>query len=299
MAHYQLPTRPPHLHLLPHLPQCPTLPSSTPSTQRTVRIGTRSSALALAQCHLFATLLTKGNPSLTTAILPTHTSLGDTDKSTSLHTLASGGKALWTEDLEAELLNGRVDILVHSMKDVPTQIAQEFRIAAVGMRDEPRDAVVMSTTRAQEGKKTLGDLPEGGVVGTSSVRRAAMIRRKYPHLTIQDVRGNIGTRLTKLDTPSLGFDALVLAGAGVQRLGLADRISSWLGSPEGMLHAVGQGALGVEWRASDEWVEGLVGGCGRGREGRRVSWECVAERGVLRALEGGVFGSCGGGVWLG
>ena len=173
------------------------------------------------------------------------------------------------------------------MKDVPTQIAREFRVTAVGMREEPRDAVVMSVTRSKEGKKTLGELPEGGVVGTSSVRRAAMIRRKYPHLTIQDVRGNVGTRLNKLDTPSLGFDALVLAGAGVQRLGMGDRVSSWLGSDEGVLHAVGQGALGVEWRAGDEWVEGLMGGCGRGREGRRVRWECVAERGVLRALEGG------------
>jgi hydroxymethylbilane synthase len=213
--------------------------------------------------------------------------LGDTNKTTDLHTLASTGKSLWTEDLEVELREGRVDVIVHSMKDVPTQVASEFAVAAIGARDEPRDAVVMSTTNQAKGWRLLKDLPEGGVVGTSSVRRAAMVRRTYPHLVIQDVRGNVGTRLRKLDDESLGFDALVLAGAGVQRLGLGDRVSSWLGSEEGVLHAVGQGALGVEWRAGDEWVAQLLEGIGRGKESRRVRWECVAERSLLRALEGG------------
>ncbi|KAL2048330.1 hypothetical protein N7G274_000241 [Stereocaulon virgatum] len=269
-------------------PQSQPQPHPHPPNPRTLRIGTRSSALALAQCTLFTTLLpptTHGGP--LTTIIPTTTSLGDTDKSTDLHTLASGGKALWTEDLEQELLQGRVDVLVHSMKDVPTQIAREFRVVAVGGREEARDAVVMSATRTKEGMRTLRGLPDGAVVGTSSVRRAAMIRRMYPHLRIQDVRGNVGTRLDKLDNPEMGFDALVLAGAGVQRIGLGGRVSSWLGKEEGVLHAVGQGALGVEWRAGDEWVEGLIGGLGKGREAKRVRWECVAERGVLRALEGG------------
>ena len=176
------------------------------------------------------------------------------------------------------------------MKDVPTQISREFRVAAVGGREEARDAIVMNPQRTREGKKTLSDLPEGGVIGTSSVRRAAMIKRTHPHLRVADVRGNIHTRLRKLDDPKNGFDALVLAGAGVQRLGLGERISSWLGRGEGVLHAVGQGAIGVEWRAGDGWVEGLLGDLGRGKgakEGRRVRWECVVERGVLRALEGG------------
>lgn len=182
------------------------------------------------------------------------------------------------------------------MKDVPTQISREFRVCAVGRREEARDAVVMSERRRGEGMCTLGDLPEGGVTGTSSVRRAAMIKRTHPHLRVADVRGNVHTRLRKLDDPAQGFDALVLAGAGVQRLGLERRISSWLGRGEGVLHAVGQGAIGVEWRAGDRWVEGLLGelgggeggsGSGSGREARRVRWECVVERGVLRALEGG------------
>lgn len=189
--------------------------------------------------------------------------------------------------MEIELREGRVDVIVHSLKDVPTQIAADFSVAAVGARDEPRDAVVMSERNRGKGWRTLKELPKGGVVGTSSVRRAAMVRRMYPHLRIQDVRGNVGTRLRKLDDEGLGFDALVLAGAGVQRLGLGERVSSWLGIGEGVLHAVGQGALGVEWRADDQWVVGLLEGIGKGRACRRVRWECVAERSLLRALEGG------------
>ena len=176
------------------------------------------------------------------------------------------------------------------MKDVPTQISREFRVSAVGRREEARDAVVMNPRRTGEGRKSLGDLPEGSVIGTSSVRRAAMIRRTHPHLRVADVRGNVHTRLRKLDDLANGFDALVMAGAGLQRLGLDERICSWLGKGDGVLHAVGQGAIGVEWRAGDGWVEGLLGDLVRGksgREARRVRWECVVERGVLRALEGG------------
>lgn len=180
-----------------------------------------------------------------------------------------------------------MDVIVHSMKDVPTQVSKEFSVAAVGARDEARDAVVVSRLNRARGWKTLGDLQEGGVVGTSSVRRAAIVRRVYPHLEIRDVRGNIGTRLRKLDDEKLGFDALVLAGAGVQRVGEGERVSSWLGVGEGVLYAVGQGALGVEWRCGDEWVVGLLEGIGRGKGARRVRWECVAERSLLRALEGG------------
>ena len=180
-------------------------------------------------------------------------------------------------------------MIIHSLKDVPTKLPTGCVCAAVGPRDEARDAVVMSAARQAEGWKRLGDLQEGGVVGTSSVRRAAMVRRMYPHLVIKDVRGNVGTRLRKLDDSSEGYDALVLAGAGVQRLGIGGRISSWLGSEEGVLHAVGQGAVGVEWREGDEWVEGILAETekGLGKAGRRVRWECVGERSLLRVLEGG------------
>lgn len=182
-----------------------------------------------------------------------------------------------------------MDVIIHSLKDVPTKLPNGCVCAAVGARDEARDAVVMSVARQREGWRGLGDLREGGVVGTSSVRRAAMVRRMYPHLVIKDVRGNVGTRIRKLDDPSEGYDALVLAGAGVQRLGIGERISSWLGSEEGVLHAVGQGAVGVEWREGDEWVEGILAQAEKelGKVGRRVRWECVGERSLLRVLEGG------------
>lgn len=172
-----------------------------------------------------------------------------------------------------------------------------------------------SSLTAEEGKgrkegrgpRTLGELNAGSVVGTSSVRRAAMIRRRYLGLAIRDVRGNVGTRLRKLDDGEenekekvggggggdgvggetkhdrYSYDCLVLAGAGVQRLGLEARIGSWLGAEEGMLAAVGQGALGVEFREGDEWTAGLV----EGLVVPRVGWECIAERTLLAELEGG------------
>lgn len=151
----------------------------------------------------------------------------------------------------------------------------------------------------------LSELPPHSIVGTSSIRRSAMIRRRYPHLRIQDVRGNIGTRLRKLDDPAHGYDCIILAATGLQRLGFGERISEWLdpgpdreeeteeeeeGKEKGaMLHAVGQGGIGLEIREGDEWMKGLL----EGREGQRgvvvnrVSWECQAERSLLRTLEGG------------
>ncbi|CAF9904526.1 MAG: porphobilinogen deaminase [Alectoria fallacina] len=264
-------------------------PESSTPTLRTLRIGTRSSDLALAQVTLFTDLLSISHPTLSTTTHPSSTSLGDTNKVTNLHTLASTGKSLWTEDLEKELLDGSVDVIIHSLKDVPTKLPAGCVCAAVGARDEARDAVVMSQARKAEGWRTLGDLKEGGIVGTSSVRRAAMVRRMYPHLVIKNVRGNIGTRLRKLDDPSEGFDALVLAGAGVQRLSMGERISCWLGSEEGILHAVGQGAVGVEWREGDGWVGSILAEAGKTlrKAGRRVRWECAGERSLLRVLEGG------------
>lgn len=165
---------------------------------------------------------------------------------------------------------------------------------AVGERENPGDVFVVRAGRPEN----IGSLQAlldtgGGTVGTSSVRRAAMIRRGYPGLEIKDVRGNVGTRLRKLDSLEEGYDALILAGAGVLRLGLGERIASWVGREEGMMHAVGQGALGVEYREGDVWVESLLseilrkGGIGGVGVGRRVGWECAAERRMLGVLEGG------------
>lgn len=165
---------------------------------------------------------------------------------------------------------------------------------AVGERENPGDVFVVRAGRPED----VGSLQAlldtgGGTVGTSSVRRAAMIRRGYPGLEIKDVRGNVGTRLRKLDSVEEGYDALILAGAGVLRLGLGERIASWVGREEGMMHAVGQGALGVEYREGDIWVESLLSeilrkGSIRGTGvGRRVGWECAGERRMLGVLEGG------------
>ncbi|KAL8697192.1 MAG: hypothetical protein Q9201_007250, partial [Fulgogasparrea decipioides] len=339
------------------LEQAPPLSSAPPTSvsPRTLRIGTRASALALAQVSIFTALLAPIHPTLPTQTVPISVA-GDRDKTTDLHTLAQTGKSLWTEELEVLLLKGEIDCIVHSLKDVPTKVVQGCEVKVVGERGERRDCVVFprrstqermqgtvngeersisqargedsttttaaaasngepspkkrktspSTSSPQSPPRRLSDLPPASVVGTSSIRRSAIVRRRYPHLRIQDVRGNVGTRLRKLDDPALGFDCLILAGAGIQRLGLAERVSEWLdpfadeggGGGHGeqkeegkgmMLHAVGQGAIGLEIREGDEWVNGLL----EGREGgggvvfNRVSWECLAERSLLRTLEGG------------
>jgi len=202
-----------------------------------------------------------------------------------LHTLAQSGESLWTHDLEASLLRGEIDLIVHSLKDVPTKVRGGCVVSTVGGREWGGDVVVLRRgLEGDGGGRGLAGLKDGAVVGTSSVRRAAMIRRRYPGLRIKDVRGNVPTRLGKLDDyGTYGFDALVLAGAGMQRLGLGERIEKWLGREEGMLRAVGQGALGVEWREGDGWVARLVAGV----RTRRVEWECRAERSLLRTVEGG------------
>ncbi|KAI4092523.1 MAG: hypothetical protein LQ344_003369 [Seirophora lacunosa] len=186
--------------------------------------------------------------------------------------------------------------------------------------EKPKTSPRPTSTSAKPSHRTLSSLPPSSVVGTSSIRRSAMIRRRHPHLRIQDIRGNVGTRLRKLDDPTLGFDCLILAGAGIQRVGLGHRVSEWLGpdinsltpQPRGdekgevaedlqsradgaILHAVGQGAIGLEVRAGDAWLRDLLLAPARDdgtRRGRgvvvhRTSWECQAERSLLRTLEGG------------
>lgn len=285
-------------------PDAPPQPSSFDlHTNRILHIGTRSSALALAQTQLFVALLSdssrpstslSNSPQPRIQIHPT-TTTGDQNLTTSLSNLADiTGKSLWTHELEASLLAGDIDCIVHSLKDVPTKLRDGCVVQAVGEREHPGDVFVVRAGRPDD----LGSLQAlldtgGGTVGTSSVRRAAMIRRGYPGLKIKDVRGNVGTRLRKLDSVEEGYDALILAGAGVLRLGLGERIASWVGREEGMMHAVGQGALGVEYREGDIWVESLLseilrkGSISGDGVGRRVGWECAAERRMLGVLEGG------------
>jgi hydroxymethylbilane synthase len=169
-----------------------------------------------------------------------------------------------------------------AVPDMPTQLPDNLALAAILEREDPRDALIVSP-KLPKGT-TLKDLPEGSTIGTSSVRRAAQLRRLYPSFNFIDLRGNVGTRLAKLDAEDSPYTAIILAAAGLKRLGWDDRIAQYLSSDSGgMLHAVGQGALAIEIRKGDADVSKLVDhiNC------ERTSRACSAERGLLRALEGG------------
>ncbi|MBV6448181.1 MAG: Porphobilinogen deaminase [Nitrosomonas sp.] len=151
-----------------------------------------------------------------------------------------GGKGLFIKELEQALEDGRADIAVHSMKDMPMNVPEGFKLAAITEREDPRDAFVSNRF------SNLDALPEGSIVGTSSLRRESQLRAQFPHLKVQPLRGNVQTRLRKLDEGQ--YAAIILAAAGLKRLGLSDRITALL-NPEQSLPAVGQGALGIECRA--------------------------------------------------
>ena len=168
-----------------------------------------------------------------------------------------------------------------SLLDVPTQIPDTCALGQMMPREDPRDVVVMKPGSSY---KTLADLPAGSVVGTSSVRRTAQLARHYPHLKVHDIRGNIDTRLAKLDAEDGPFTCIILAAAGLHRTGCEGRISQYLEAKNGkMLHAVGQGALGIEIRAGDEFVKGMMEKIGD----EKTTLACLAERELLRVLEGG------------
>ena len=188
-----------------------------------------------------------------------------------------GDKGLFTKELEAQMLVNRADIAVHSLKDLPTNLPEGLMLGCVTEREDPADALVM---HAKNKDLTLATLPEGAVVGTSSLRRLAQLRHHYPHLTFKDVRGNVITRLEKLDSGQ--FDCLILAAAGLGRLGLGDRIHELI-DPSISLHAVGQGALGIECRDGDAAVLEQI----KVLERRPTALRCLAERAFLRTLEGG------------
>ena len=188
-----------------------------------------------------------------------------------------GDKGLFTKELEAQMLVNRADIAVHSLKDLPTNLPEGLMLGCVTEREDPADALVM---HAKNKDLTLASLPEGAVVGTSSLRRLAQLRHHYPHLTFKDVRGNVITRLEKLDSGQ--FDCLILAAAGLGRLGLGDRIHELI-DPSISLHAVGQGALGIECRDGDAAVLEQI----KVLEHRPTALRCLAERAFLRTLEGG------------
>ena len=207
--------------------------------------------------------------------------MGDKNQTTALHDF--GAKSLWTHELEAQLLDGRLDLVVHCLKDMPTQLPPQCTIGCIMKREDPRDAVVMKKGSQY---KALSELPEGAVVGTSSVRRSAQVKRKYPHLKFADVRGNVGTRLSKLDNEDGVYSCLILAAAGLIRMDLGGRITQLLDSKTvggGLLHAVGQGALAIEVREGDEKVMAVV----EALVDQESSLAGTAERSLMRTLEGG------------
>ena len=188
-----------------------------------------------------------------------------------------GDKGLFTKELEVGILDRSIDLAVHSLKDLPTNLPEGLILGCVTERVNPADALVVNS---QNQDYQLDTLPEGAVVGTSSLRRLAQLRYHYPHLTFKDVRGNVNTRLAKLDAGE--YDAIILAVAGLERLGLGDRVHQVIPA-EISLHAVGQGALGIECRDADPEVLEVL----KVLEHAPSRDRCYAERAFLRELQGG------------
>ena len=204
---------------------------------RRLVIATRESALALWQAEHVRTRLEALYPSSTIELLGVTT---QGDRVIDRPLAAIGGKGLFVKELEIAISDGRADLAVHSLKDVPMELPGEFALAAIMAREDPRDALVSNRYA------TLSSLPAGAVVGTSSLRREAQLRGHHPHLKVEGLRGNVNTRLRKLDAGN--YDAMILAAAGLKRLGFSDRIRALL-EPDESLPAPGQGALALECRA--------------------------------------------------
>ncbi len=238
-------------------------------------IGSRGSRLALTQAEWVKGQLSLLTPDLEVIIEIIKTT-GDL-KTEPLSVI--GGKGVFTKELEDALLDGRIDIAVHSLKDLPTIIPERLTIAAVCERADPRDALVLRRD-VDQNDASLGTLPEGAVVGTSSQRRLSQLKHLRQDVIVKDLRGNVDTRLRKLDEGQ--YHALILASAGLRRLGQESRISALIPT-EQILPAVGQGAIGVETRADDESTITIVSALNH----EPTSLACTAERSLLRALGGG------------
>lgn len=237
----------------------------------TLKIATRSSPLALWQAEHVQSELLKHHSDLQIELV-TMTTRGDKILDAPLAKV--GGKGLFVKELEAGMLAGEADIAVHSMKDVPMEFPPGLELFLIMEREDPRDAFVSHKYAA------LDELPEGAVVGTSSLRRQTQIREKFPHLTIDWLRGNVNTRLKKLDDGQ--YDAIILAAAGLIRLGFDERIKAYL-EPELSLPAAGQGAVGIECRSDDESIKKILEPLRHPQTTLRV----LAERAMNQRLNGG------------
>jgi hydroxymethylbilane synthase len=240
-------------------------------TSKTIKIGTRGSKLALWQANWVKSALNAGNTSIAVELVPIKTK---GDKILDVPLAKVGGKGLFVKEIEDALLNGRIDLAVHSMKDMPSEIPDGLCVGAIPEREIPLDVLI-----SKKGL-LLHDLMPGARIGTSSLRRSSQLLYTRPDLVILPLRGNIDTRLKKLETENL--DAIILAAAGVKRLGLENRITEYL-DENVMLPAVGQGALCIEIRQNDPEIEPIIAALNH-----QQSWTVVmGERAFLNRLEGG------------
>ncbi|WP_109080573.1 hydroxymethylbilane synthase [Aggregatibacter aphrophilus] len=246
--------------------------------EKTLKIATRQSPLALWQANYVKDRLQQLYPDLIVELVPMVTK-GDVILDSPLAKI--GGKGLFVKELENALLNKEADIAVHSMKDVPMQFPEGLGLAVICKREDPRDAFVSNSYR------TFAELPQGAVVGTSSLRRQCQLKALRPDLDIRSLRGNVGTRLSKLDNGD--YDAIILASAGLIRLGLADRIASFI-EVEQSLPAAGQGAVGIECRTDDVQVKQLLAPLADAETTCCV----LAERAMNNHLQGGCQVPIGG-----
>ena len=239
-----------------------------------LKIASRRSKLAMVQTYWVKEQLEKKIPNLEVNIEAMAT---QGDKILDVALAKIGDKGLFTKELEAQMLVGQADIAVHSLKDLPTILPTGLELGCITKREDPADALVVS--KKNECYK-LESLPTGSIVGTSSLRRLAQLRNKFPHLNFKDIRGNVITRIEKLDSGE--FDCIILAAAGLKRLGFEARIHQIIPN-EISLHAVGQGALGIECKSDDKKVLEIINVL----EDKPTSQRCLAERAFLRELEGG------------
>ncbi len=240
-------------------------------TQEIIRIATRKSALALWQAEHVARLLQEAHPGIKTELVKMVTR---GDKILDAPLAKVGGKGLFVKELEHGMLEGSADIAVHSMKDVPVDFPDGLHLAAILPREDPSDALVSNNYTS------LSELPSNVRIGTSSLRRQCQIKDKIPTCEIISLRGNVNTRLAKLDEGQ--FDAIILASAGLKRLGKADRITERLKTSDS-LPAIGQGAIGIESRTDDTTINNLI----KVLHDRKTSLQVSAERALNARLQGG------------
>jgi len=243
---------------------------------RIVRIGARASPLSMTQARRIQARVAEAlrlEPGDQDHRVPLHPTITTGDKITDRRLIEAGGKGLFTKELDEALLAGRIDLAVHSLKDLPTRLPAGIVLACVPERADARDALIA------RGAATFADLPAGAVLGTASLRRQAQALHARPDLVVKTLRGNVETRLARIEEGA--FDATFLAVAGLQRLGLEDRISS-LVDPEAMPPAAGQGALAVTARSADAEIRAML----EALDDRRAAIETGAERAFLAALDG-------------